>query len=171
MRVYVRGRDIDPDGVAETAFERYRLEVWPEDVSPETHFRLTDHAGAEGRGSLARNAALPEPPPIPTETELRRHMSLEELNTYVRENLRRDREPRDRGPEGPEDNERGTQRMAPPVPLVATSRAELADAGGKQRQTPTTALTDCSESMKRDPMSFDNGAAGRSGRPAMYAAA
>jgi hypothetical protein len=32
VRVYVRGRDIDRDGVASTAFEQYRLEVWPEDV-------------------------------------------------------------------------------------------------------------------------------------------
>jgi hypothetical protein len=106
VRVYVRGRDIDRDGVASTAFEQYRLEVWPEDVSPETHYKLTDRTGVEGRESLARNAAPPEPRPIPTQTEPRRHMSLDELNTFVRENLRRDREPRDREPEGPQDNER-----------------------------------------------------------------
>lgn len=66
VRVYVRGRDIDRDGVAETAFEQYRLEVWTEDVSRETHYKLTDRTGAEGRESLARNALLPELPPIPT---------------------------------------------------------------------------------------------------------
>jgi hypothetical protein len=142
VRVYVRGRDIDRDGVAETAFEQYRLQVWPEDVSPETHCKLTDRTGAEGRESLARNSALPEPQPVPdTNRTTTAHESRRTHHLRTGESPARSRTTRPRTGRPTRQRTLNSKDVVARAIAFATSPEERADAGRKQWQTLTTALT------------------------------
>jgi hypothetical protein len=65
LRVHVRGRDLDTDGVAEDAWEyddgvapepteNYLLQVWPATPAPEVSYQLRDAYGAWRRGTYGK---------------------------------------------------------------------------------------------------------------------
>jgi hypothetical protein len=49
LRVHAKGRDIDPDGVAEKPFETYLLAFWPAAFDVEIIHKATDAVGRERR--------------------------------------------------------------------------------------------------------------------------
>ena len=88
IRVYVRGRDTQPDGVSNEPVEEYRLELWPEAVAPDRVYKQTDHLG-----STLRASSNPEsvPPPAITPQPSTRTLKPEEVDAYFKKRLHPDR--------------------------------------------------------------------------------
>lgn len=67
IRVHVRGRDTEPDGVASQPVEDYLLVVWPGKGASEVLYKQSDEYGAMLRRSAARDVPV-SPPPEPDDS-------------------------------------------------------------------------------------------------------